>query len=537
MSMQTPFAARIPEETQRLVDPLLPADSVYRLVGNEIHSIIGDEDFLDMYAAEGRPAVNPVVLALVSIFQFLERLPDRAAGEAAVMRMDWKYALRQELTWTGFHYSDLCNFRKRLLEHGREWVVFERLVAYLRERGYIPERGKQRTDSTKMLGLVARLSRLELVWETMRVTLQALVAADASWVRQYLPSSFVDCYSQRRWDFRLSQAEIQQRMSEAGQEGYWLLDQIEAHGSDELKALAEVKQLLRVLGEQFSRRENGDSGPRSPDQVKGDVITTPHDPEVRYGSKGGQGWVGYKLQITETAGEAWRFITDVEVTPAMRQDNQSLTGIQDRLVQRGVPPGKQYVDQAYMSGRLIAESLAKGIDLRGYVREGNTSRPEGFRLQDFQIHVEQRQAICPAGKKQVRWVRARPGVKNLIAYHVGFGSQCQSCPYFGPALCTDKPNGRSLGINEYHDLIQARRQEADTETFKQEMQIRAGIEGVVSELVRSHGARRSRFRGQRKSQLQALFVAAAANLKRLARCPFPFPWPCRQLWCSSRSTP
>jgi len=140
MLMQTPFAARIPEETQRLVDPLLPADSVYRLVGNEIHSIIGDEDFLDMYAAEGRPAVNPVVLALVSIFQFLERLPDRAAGEAAVMRMDWKYALRQELTWTGFHYSDLCNFRKRLLEHGREWVVFERLVAYLRERGYIPER-------------------------------------------------------------------------------------------------------------------------------------------------------------------------------------------------------------------------------------------------------------------------------------------------------------------------------------------------------------------------------------------------------------
>ena len=118
-----------------------------------------------------------------------------------------------------------------------------------------------------MIGLVARLSRLELVWETMRVTLQALVAADASWVRKYLPSSFVDCYSQRRWDFRLSQAEIQQRMSEAGQEGYWLLDQIEARGSDEMKALAEVKQLIRVLGEQFSRRENGDTGPRSPDQV------------------------------------------------------------------------------------------------------------------------------------------------------------------------------------------------------------------------------------------------------------------------------
>lgn len=120
MSMQTPFAAVIPEETRRVVESLPPADRVYRLIGNEIDQIISDKDFLEMYATEGRPAINPVVLALVSIFQFLEKVPDRAAAEAAVMRMDWKYALRQDLAWTGFHYSDLCNFRKRLLEHGRE---------------------------------------------------------------------------------------------------------------------------------------------------------------------------------------------------------------------------------------------------------------------------------------------------------------------------------------------------------------------------------------------------------------------------------
>ena len=78
---------------------------MYRLVGNEVEQIISDEDFVGMYAEEGRPAVNPVVLALVSVFQFLEKLPDRAAAEAAVMRLDWKYALRQELTWTGFCYD------------------------------------------------------------------------------------------------------------------------------------------------------------------------------------------------------------------------------------------------------------------------------------------------------------------------------------------------------------------------------------------------------------------------------------------------
>lgn len=525
MSMQTPFAAEIPEETRRLVEPLLAADSVYRLVGNEINQIVSDEDFLDMYAAEGRPAVNPVVLALVSIFQFLEKLPDRAAAEAVVMRLDWKYALRQELTWTGFHYSDLCNFRKRLLEHGREWVVFERLVAYLRERGYIKGRGKQRTDATKILGFVARLSRLELVWETIRLALGALVRADAPWVGKYVPVSFVDTYSLRRWDFRVGKAKIQQRMREAGQEGYWLLEQVEGHGSDELKALVEIEKLGRVLEEQFTRGEDGKMPPRPRQQAKGDVITTPHDPEARYGYKGGQGWVGYKLQVTETADERPRFITDVEIVPAMRQDNQCLAAIQDRLVERGIPPGKQYVDQAYMSGYHIADSLSKGIDLRGYVREGNLSKPEGFRLRDFEIDIEQRRAICPAGKTQVKWARTNSS-KNLTAYLAWFGSQCGSCPHFGPGLCTDRLNGRCLSINAYHDVIQARRLEADTEAFRQEMHIRAGIEGTVSEMVRSHGLRRSRFRGTRKNQLQAIFSATATNLKRLAHCLSLFAFVC-----------
>jgi transposase len=88
MSLQTPFAAEIPEETRRLIEQLLTAGSVYRLVGNEIGQIASDEDSPDMYADEGRPAVNPAVLALVSIFQFLEKLPDKAAAEAIMMQLE-----------------------------------------------------------------------------------------------------------------------------------------------------------------------------------------------------------------------------------------------------------------------------------------------------------------------------------------------------------------------------------------------------------------------------------------------------------------
>ena len=42
----------------------------------------------------GRPkpfvVARLLVLAWVSVLQFLERFPDRAAAEVGVMRMDWK---------------------------------------------------------------------------------------------------------------------------------------------------------------------------------------------------------------------------------------------------------------------------------------------------------------------------------------------------------------------------------------------------------------------------------------------------------------
>ena len=53
MSMQTPFAVEIPEETRRLVEPLLAPDSVYRLVGNEIDQIMGERTSLTCMLLKG----------------------------------------------------------------------------------------------------------------------------------------------------------------------------------------------------------------------------------------------------------------------------------------------------------------------------------------------------------------------------------------------------------------------------------------------------------------------------------------------------
>ncbi len=519
MSLKTRFPTEIPEATRALVEPLLAEDSVYRLIGQEVEQMVKDGEFEAMYAEDGRPAVNAVLLALITVFQFLEKLPDRAAASMAVMRLDWKYALRQELTWSGFHYSDLCNFRKRLISHQREEIIFERMLAYLREKGYVQAGGKQRTDSTHIVGHVMDLSRLEVVWETIRVALNALISSDAPWVLKWLPATYVETYSVRRSDYRLKASDVAPALQKAGEEGQWLVRQVMTAGSPVLQSLPEVGLLKRVLAEQYSQNQDGQVQTRPPGQVTGDVISSPHDTEARYGNKGSHEWIGYKLHVTETVDEVLntRFITDMTVTPAFIQDNTPVQDIQQRLIERQVPPAQQYVDQGYMSGANLQASLEQSIDLRGFMRDGNVTKPEGFRLPDFSIDVANRQATCPAGQEPIRWSPIDPKVKNNVAFLVSFGKQCQSCPFFGPGLCTDKPAGRTIAIHRQHDLISARRLEANTTAFHQEMHQRAAIEGTISELVRAHATRRSRYRGLPKNQLQAAFTAAATNLKRLAR--------------------
>lgn len=145
MSLKDLIPSEIPSETVRIVKPLLDEDSVYYLVGTNVSDYVMDEQFIELYALEGRPGINPVVLSRVTIFQFLEKLPDRVAAQMARMRLDWKYALRQELDWGGFHYLDLCNFRKRLLKR----TLFEGLLNHLREQGLVQAGGRQRIDARR----------------------------------------------------------------------------------------------------------------------------------------------------------------------------------------------------------------------------------------------------------------------------------------------------------------------------------------------------------------------------------------------------
>ena len=514
MSLKQAFPKEIPARTRDAVEAMLPADSVCRLLGEKAEEIIDESALAAMYHQTGRGGINPVLLCFVLVLQFLDKLPDRRTAEMVKVRMDWKYALRQELNWPGFDYSSLCNFRKRLYAHGQEYLMFEQVLAYLSKSGYVQSK-RQRTDATHVLAAVERLSRLELVWETLRLALDALINADAKWVCQVLPVSFVKFNSQKRSEFRLSPAQTKEALLAAGQDGFWLLSQIAQHGQAAWQDLPEIITLSQVLSQQFDQGdEDGESGLKAKANIdaKGDVITSPHEPSVRYSRKGKEtAWRGYKAQVTETVDGPFPVITDIGIHSANEADSKALEEILRRLAQRGLLPEKQYVDQAYCNGKTLQDSEQKGLDLRGFIGS-NSRKPVGFRLQDFDVDVERRQARCPAGKKATVF---NPSSQHDVAWNVRFGKQCQRCPF--NSLCTTEKRGRSLEISPYHQQLTKRRREQASAGFVKDMHARARIESTIGELTRRHGLRQNRYRGQEKATLQAAFTAAAVNLKRLAR--------------------
>ena len=95
MSIKPSPIEPVPEETARIARAAFRKGNPLLELRDELGTIFRDEDFADLFPRLGRPGLAPWRLALVTVLQFRENLPDRQAAEAVRARIDWKY-----LMWT-----------------------------------------------------------------------------------------------------------------------------------------------------------------------------------------------------------------------------------------------------------------------------------------------------------------------------------------------------------------------------------------------------------------------------------------------------
>ena len=84
MSFRPEVSPAIPEETVRAARASFPKGSRYTRLRDELGAVFDDARFAGLFPVRGRPAEASWRLALVTLFQFAEGLPDRqAAGRSA----------------------------------------------------------------------------------------------------------------------------------------------------------------------------------------------------------------------------------------------------------------------------------------------------------------------------------------------------------------------------------------------------------------------------------------------------------------------
>lgn len=76
-----------------------------------------------------------------------------------------------------------------------ELVLLDTLLKCCQERGWLKVRGRQRTDSTYMLGAVKALNQLELVGETLRHALNVLATVAPEWLKQQVQPDWFERYA------------------------------------------------------------------------------------------------------------------------------------------------------------------------------------------------------------------------------------------------------------------------------------------------------------------------------------------------------
>jgi transposase len=520
----------VPEATARVARAAFRKGNPLLKLRDELGAIFADADFADLFPRLGQPGLPPWRLALVTLLQFREDLPDRQAAEAVRARIDWKYLLGLELDDPGFDHSVLCEFRARLLEGGAEERLLSKLLDACRARGLLKARGRQRTDSTRVLASIRALNRLELVGETLRAALNELATAAPDWLRAAAPRAWYERYAHRVEDGRLPRAEAEREAyaRTVGEDGFALLDLLDRpEAPEDLRRLAAVGVLRRVWARQFVREDGAPPGGgvrrrrKEEPQPAGDPVESPYDPEARYRTRSGTAWVGYLVHLTETCDDdTVNLITHAMTTVATVHEARCTEAIHAALAGRGLVPAEHLVDAAYVDAELLVRSREDhGIDLLGPPRPSPAWQGKvegGYGADRFEVDWDGERARCPQGKLSSAW---KPYVDRGEGYVlVSFPeADCGPCP--ARPLCTRarrQPRRLRLHPRAEHEALTAARGRLATKEGRRRYGRRAGIEGTLSQGVRAFGLRRSRYRGLARTRLQHVATAAAIDLQRLA---------------------
>ena len=471
---------------------LVEEGSVAAFLAEHRHEVFPDELFADLFpSGRGRPSVPADVIATVMVLQALEGLSDRDACRQLRNSITWKVACGLPLDDEGFHPTVLVLWRNKLRASNNPERIFEAVRKVVDESGVLKRKNRRALDSTVLEDAVQRQDTISLLQSQIRRVRKLVPELSRVYVHELnLGVGRPPC------DFE-DQADIDRVVSELVEDAYELVWAAEDLGLDE--AQRQGVALLALLAGQDVEPVEGKPGHwRIAERTAPDRILSSVDPESRHAHKTQHsyrdGYKGHVCVEPETG-----IVTAADLTAGNTPDGE----VAIDLLEEEPDDTVVLADSAYGSGELREklegagfEPVIKPLPLRPAV-DG------GFTIDDFEIDEQQSTITCPNG------------VTVAINSHrrARFGKHCATCPL--KKRCTKSKAGRTIVLNEHHDLLaEARRQSMTVEFDDEYRRYRPMVERTIAWLVRGPN-RRLRYRGSEKNRLWLLHRVAAVNLKRL----------------------
>jgi len=457
------------------LEELVPNDNFYRRLQSALDLSFVRDLVEDLYAACGRPSVDPVVFFKLQLVLFFEDLrSERQLMEIVADRLSIRWYLGYDLNEPLPDHSSLTRIRER---YGLE--VFRRFFEEI-------------VELCVQAGLVGGE---ELYFDSTKVQANAAVDSLAP-----------------RWAVEDHLGEL---FDGEGKEEEGLAT---GQTSPALAALptaedATLRERNAAKKDWISRNGAQDRSFKSGYRVRtSDSRASKTDPEAspmswtKASSK-----LGYQAHYVVDGGKA-RVILNVLVTPSEVTENRPMLDLLWRSAFRWrLWPRSVSGDAKYGTRKNVA-ALEKA-DIRAYVAIPNFDfRNTGlFSAGHFRYDPEKDRYVCPADEHLHR--HARTGANRGTRYRAK-AQACNACEL--KKRCTDSENGRTIyrrSDENYYERVRAYRGSFPYEKALRKR--RVWVEPLFAEAKDWHGMRRFRLRRLQKVNIEALLIASGQNVKRL----------------------
>jgi IS5 family transposase len=416
---------------------LVGEGTVHAFLAEHRHEVFPDEMFADLFPSErGRPSVPAEVVASVMVLQALEGLSDREAVEKLRTSITWKVACGLPLDDEGFHPTVLVLWRNKLRASDNPERIFEAVRKVVDESGVLKKKNRRALDSTVLEDAVQRQDTIGLLQSQIRR------------VRKLVPTLLEKVYvhelnlgpGRPPCDFE-DQDDVDRVVSELVEDANELVWAPEDLGLDLDEAQQQAIALLALLAGQDVEPVEGRPGRwRIAQRTAPDRVLSSVDPESRHAHKTEHSYRdGYKGHVAVEPGTG--IVTAVDLTAGNTADGEVALDLLEEE-----PDGTQVLaDAAYGSGELRAKIEGAGFSPVIKPMPLKPATEGGFTLDDFKIAEDDKTITCPVGVT----VKINPNGRARFAKH------CATCPL--RRRCTKSKAGRTIVLNEHHDLLAAAR--------------------------------------------------------------------------------